>query len=79
MRNGSKRIKFPSSLRMGTFRKFLFAPYPRRPGGRLWVNHEKMGIIDQEILSYSPTVKEKMAFGNGLRFQAQIECKGGRP
>jgi hypothetical protein len=61
-------IKFPSSLRIGTFRKFLFIPYPRRPGGRLWVNQEKIGIIDQEILSYSPTVKQKIAFGNILGF-----------
>jgi hypothetical protein len=39
----------------------------------LLVNEEKIGIIDQKILSYSPPVKEKFAFGNGLRFQAQIE------
>ena len=25
------------------------------------VNQEKIGIIDQKILSYSPTVKEKIA------------------
>jgi len=39
----------------------------------LLVNEEKIGIIDQKILSYTPPVKEKFAFGNGLRFQAQIE------
>jgi len=47
---------------MGTFRKFLFILYSRRPKGRLLVNQEKMGIIDQEILACSPTVKEKIAF-----------------
>ena len=58
---------------MGTFRKFLFILYSRRPRGRLLVNHEKIGIIDQKILSFSPTVKEKIVFGNDLRFQIQIE------
>jgi hypothetical protein len=46
---------------MGTFRKFLFIFYSRRPRGRLGVNQEKMGIIDQKILSCSPTVKGKFA------------------
>jgi hypothetical protein len=58
---------------MGTFRKFLFILYSRRPRGGLLVNQKKIGIINQKILSYSPTVKEKFAFGNGLRFQIQIE------
>jgi hypothetical protein len=44
--------KFSSSLCMGTFRKFLFILYSRRPRGRLLVNQEKMGIIDQKIPSY---------------------------
>ena len=35
--------------------------YSRRPEGRLLFNQEKMGIIDQKILSCSPTVKEKFA------------------
>jgi len=55
---------------MGTFRKFLFILYSRRPRGRLLVNQGKIGIIDQEILSYSPAVKGKIVFGNSLRFQA---------
>jgi len=55
---------------MGTLRKFLFILYSRRPRGRLLVNQEKIGIIDQEILSYLPTVKEKIAFGNSPRFQS---------
>jgi len=38
---------------MRTFRKFLFILYSRRPNGRLLVNQEKIGIIDQEILAYS--------------------------
>jgi hypothetical protein len=59
---------------MGTLRKFLFILYSKRPRGRLLVNQEKIGIIDQEILSCSPTVKEKIAFENGLRFQIQIEA-----
>jgi hypothetical protein len=46
---------------MGTFRKFLFILCSRRPEGRLLVNQENIGIIDQKILSYSPTVKEKIA------------------
>jgi len=46
---------------MGTLRKFFFIIYARRPKGRLFVNQEKIGIIDQEILSCSPTVKEKIA------------------
>jgi hypothetical protein len=33
--------------------------YSRGPKGRLLVNREKMGIIEQKILSYSPTVKGK--------------------
>jgi hypothetical protein len=37
------------------------------------VNQQKIGIIAPKILSYSPKVKDKIAFGNGLRFQAQIE------
>jgi hypothetical protein len=57
---------------MGTFRKFLFILYSRRLKGRLLVNQEKIEITDQKILSYSPTVKEKIAFGNSLGFRAQI-------
>ena len=30
------------------------------------VSQEKIRIIDQKILSNSPTVKEKIAFGNSL-------------
>jgi hypothetical protein len=59
---------------MGTFRKFFFILYSRRPRSRLLVKQKKIGIIDQKILSYSPTVKEKIAFENGLRFQIQIEA-----
>jgi hypothetical protein len=44
---------------MRPFRKLLFILYARRPKGRLLVNREKMGIIEQKILSYSPTVKGK--------------------
>jgi hypothetical protein len=44
---------------MGTFRKFIFTLYSRRQGGRLLVHWEKIGIVDQNILSYSPTVKGK--------------------
>jgi hypothetical protein len=58
---------------MGTFRKFLFILYSRRPRGRLLVNQVKIAIIDQKMLSYSPTVKEKIASGNGLGFQIQFE------
>jgi len=36
-------------------------------------NQDKIGIIDEEILSCSPIVKEKIAFRNSLGFQAQIE------
>ena len=46
---------------MGTFRKFLFIRYSRRPKGRLLVKQGKIRIIDPKILSYSPTVKEKIA------------------
>jgi hypothetical protein len=35
----------------------FFFLYSRRPKGRLLVNREKMGIIEEKILSYSPTVK----------------------
>jgi hypothetical protein len=61
---------------MGTLRKFLFILYSKRPRGRLLLNQEKIRIIDQEILSCSPTVKEKIvfAFGNGLRSQIQMEA-----
>jgi hypothetical protein len=45
---------------VGTFRKFLFIVYSRRPEGRLLVNHGKIGMIDQKILSYSPIVKGKL-------------------
>jgi hypothetical protein len=58
---------------MGAFRKFFFTLYSRRPRGRLLVKQKKIGIIDQKILSYSPTVKEKIAFGNSLGFQSEIE------
>jgi hypothetical protein len=56
---------------MGTFRKFLFILYSRRPEGRLLINQEKIGIFDQKILSYSATVKKKIAFGNRIGFRAQ--------
>jgi hypothetical protein len=49
-------------LCMGTFRKFLFILYSRRPKGRLLVNHEKIGITGQKILFYSSTVKKKIVF-----------------
>ncbi len=58
---------------MGTFRKFLFILYSRRPRDRLLANQEKIRIFDQKILSYSATVKKKIALGNRLGFQAQIE------
>jgi hypothetical protein len=58
---------------MGTFQKFRFILYSRRPRNRMLVNQERIGIIDQMILSCSPTVKKKIAFENGLRFQIQIE------
>jgi hypothetical protein len=41
-----RELKFPSSLCMGTFRKFLFILYSRRPKGRLLVNQKKTGITD---------------------------------
>jgi hypothetical protein len=72
MKNGSKGIEIPWSDCIGTFRKFPFILYSRRPKGRLLVNQKKIGIIDQEILSCSPTVKEKIAFGNCTAFQVQI-------
>jgi hypothetical protein len=53
---------------MGTFRKFLFILYPRRPRGRLLGNQEKIRILDRKILSCSPRVKGKIAFGNSLGF-----------
>ena len=56
-----KDRKLPSKLCMGTFRKFLFIRYSRRPRGKLLVNEKKMGITDQKILFYSATVKEKIA------------------
>jgi hypothetical protein len=37
------------------------------------VNQEKIGIIDQEILSCSPTVKEKITFGNSPGFQTHLD------
>jgi hypothetical protein len=49
---------------MGPFRKLLFILYSRRPKGRLLVNREKMGIIEEKILSYSPTVKGKSSLGS---------------
>jgi hypothetical protein len=51
---------------MDTFRKFFFIFYSRRPGGRLFVNQEKIGIIEQKILLTSRVVKGKNAFGNSL-------------
>jgi hypothetical protein len=53
--------------------KFLSILYSRRPRNGLLVNQERLIIIDQKIHSYSPRVKEKIAFGNGLRLQIQIE------
>jgi hypothetical protein len=46
---------------MGSFRKFFFILYSRRSGCRLWVNQERVGIVDQKILSCSPTVKKEFA------------------
>jgi hypothetical protein len=37
------------------------------------VYQEKIGIIDQKILSYSPTVKGEIGFENSPGFQAQID------
>ena len=37
------------------------------------INQEKIGIIDRKLLSYSPSVKEKIAFGNSLDSLAQFE------
>jgi hypothetical protein len=67
--------KFPLSLCMGTFRKFFFVLYSRRPRVRLLVKPEMIGIIDQRILSLAPTVKEKNAENalESLGFQIQIE------
>ena len=58
---------------MDTFRKFLFIFDSRRPRDRSLVKQENIGLIDQKILSCSPPVKEKVAFGNGLPFHVQIE------
>ena len=58
---------------MGTFRKFFFILGSRRPEDRMLVDQETVGIIDQKILSYSPTVKEKNSFGNGPPFRIQID------
>ena len=49
------------------------ASTPEGQEGRLLVNQEKIGIIDQKILSFPPAVKGKIAFGNSLGFQVQIE------
>jgi hypothetical protein len=46
---------------MGTFRKLFCVLYSRRPRVKMLVRPEMIGIIDQRILSYSPTVKEKNA------------------
>jgi len=56
---------------MGAFRKFFFTLYSRRPRGRLLVKRKKIGIIDQKILSYSPTVKEKIAW-NAIFLDTQL-------
>jgi hypothetical protein len=45
---------------MGTFRKFLFIPYSRRPAGGV-VNQEKMGIFGRKIFPCSSRVKGKLA------------------
>jgi hypothetical protein len=37
---------FRNRLIMGTFRKFLFILYSRRPRGRLLVNQKRIGITD---------------------------------
>jgi len=68
-----QKNKFPSSLRMGTFRKFLFILYSRRPKSRLLVNQKKRGIIDQKILSSPLAVNGKIGFRNSLGFQAEID------
>jgi len=68
-----QKNKFPSSLRMGTFRKFLFILYSKRPKSRLLVNQKKRGIIDQKILSSPLAVKGKIGFRNSLGFQAEID------
>jgi hypothetical protein len=72
MRNGSKRIEIPLKSLYGTFRKFLFIFYSRRPRGRLLVNPEKIEIISK-IISISRAVKGKIAFPKSLVFQPQIE------
>jgi hypothetical protein len=58
---------------MGTFRKFLFILYSRRPKSRLLVNQKKRGIIDQKILSSPLAVKGKIGFRNSLGFQAESD------
>jgi hypothetical protein len=58
---------------MGTCRKFFFILYPIRPKGRLVVNPEKIEIIVQKILSYSPTIKEIIALPRYSYFLAKIE------
>jgi len=68
-----QKNKFPSSLRMGTFRKFLFILYSKRPKSRLLVNQKKRGIIDQKILSSPLAVKGKIGFRNSLGFQAESD------
>jgi hypothetical protein len=54
-------------------RKFFFLLYSRRPRGTLLVKQEKIGIIDQKILSYSTRVKEEIVFGNSSGFQTPLE------
>jgi hypothetical protein len=49
-----------------TFWKVLFTVYSRRPRGWLGVTHEKMGIVDQKILSCSRAVKGKLVDGFSL-------------
>jgi hypothetical protein len=43
---GQAAPHFRNRLIMGTFRKFLFILYSRRPRGRLLVNQKRIGITD---------------------------------
>ena len=61
MRNDPKGIEIPLKSLYGHLPEIPFILYSRRPSGRLLVNQEKIGIIEQKILSCSPAVKEKNA------------------
>jgi len=55
---------------IGTLSKFLLMILFRRLRVKLLIN---LGITGPKILSYSPTVKEKIAFGNNFVFKGQID------